>query len=303
TIFLDEIADMPLSTQARLLRVLESGEFIKVGSSKVLKTDVRVIAATNVNVSEAIHHGKFREDLYYRLSSVPIIIPPLRERKDDILLLFRKFAADFAEKYKMPSVTIEENAQELMLNYRWPGNIRQLKNIAEQISIIEKQRKIDIETLTRYLPQVSSSKLPVLMKTQGDKMEISERDILYRVLFEMRKDITELKQLVAEIMKEDNIPVKMQDLKNQFLKDLEHDYIPIENKNSSLKINTPETYIAEPIQSPEIYEESLSIQDREVDLIKKALDKHRGKRKNAARELGISERTLYRKIKEYNIDN
>ncbi|MFA5195773.1 MAG: sigma-54 dependent transcriptional regulator, partial [Bacteroidales bacterium] len=157
TIFLDEIADMPLSTQARLLRVLESGEFIKVGSSKVLKTDVRVIAATNVNVSEAIHHGKFREDLYYRLSSVPIIIPPLRERKDDILLLFRKFAADFAEKYKMPSVTIEENAQELMLNYRWPGNIRQLKNIAEQISIIEKQRKIDIETLTRYLPQVSSS--------------------------------------------------------------------------------------------------------------------------------------------------
>jgi len=202
TIFLDEIADMPLSTQARLLRVLESGEFIRVGSSKVIKTNVRIIAATNINLTEAIQHGKFREDLYYRLNSVPITVPPLRDRKDDIILLFRKFASDFADKYKMPVIKMDEEAQNLILNYRWPGNIRQLKNITEQISIIEKQRNINAQTLTKYLPQVNMSKLPVLLKNQGDQMELSERDILYRVLFEMRRDITELKQLVADILKD-----------------------------------------------------------------------------------------------------
>jgi len=303
TIFLDEIADMPLPTQARLLRVLESGEFIKVGSSKVLKTDVRVIAATNVNVSEAIQQNRFREDLYYRLNSVPINIPPLRERKDDIVLLFRKFASDFAEKYKMPSVILDEEAQSLMQTYRWPGNIRQLKNITEQISIIEKQRNINAATLSQYLPQVSNSKLPVLLKPQGEKMELSERDILYRVLFEMRKDITDLKHLVADIIKDGSVPVNVQDLKNQFLQNYKQEFEHHAVNETQIKDTNPETYIAEPIQYPDVYEESLSLQDREVEMIKKALDKYHGKRKNAAKELGISERTLYRKIKEYNIDN
>jgi len=303
TIFLDEIADMPLPTQARLLRVLESGEFIKVGSSKVLKTDVRVIAATNVNVTEAIHQNKFREDLYYRLNSVPITIPPLRERKDDILLLFRKFTTDFAEKYKMPPVMLDEDARTLMIAYRWPGNIRQLKNIAEQISIIEKQRNINAATLSGYLPHVGESKLPVLLRQPGDKAEISERDLLYRVLFEMRKDITDLKHLVADILKEGNVSVNAQDIKNQFLQNYHQDYETVTTHEPAVKINKPETYIAEPIQDPDVYEESFSLQDREIEMIKKALDKYHGKRKNAAKELGISERTLYRKIKEYNIDN
>ncbi len=303
TIFLDEIADMPMPTQARLLRVLESGEFIKVGSSKVLKTDVRVIAATNVNVAEAIRHNRFREDLFYRLSSVPISIPPLRERKDDILLLFRKFASDFADKYKMPSIVLDDDAKELMLNYRWPGNVRQLKNITEQISIIEKQRNINASVLSKYLPQISENKLPVLLRPQGDKSEISERDILYRVLFEMRKDITDLKHLVADIMKEEGGAVNIPDLKNQFMQNYENDFDTVGAVKTPIKINKPESYDAEPIQDPEVYEESLSLQEREMDLIKKALEKNRGKRKHAAKELGISERTLYRKIKEYNIDN
>ncbi|HOY32249.1 MAG TPA: sigma-54 dependent transcriptional regulator [Bacteroidales bacterium] len=303
TIFLDEIADMPLPTQARLLRVLESGEFIKVGSSKVLKTDVRVIAATNVNVTEAIQHNRFREDLFYRLNSVPISMPPLRERKDDIVLLFRKFASDFAEKYKMPAAILDEDAQELMMAYRWPGNIRQLKNITEQISIIEKQRNISSVTLSKYLPQATESKLPVLLRQQSDKSEISERDILYRVLFEMRKDITDLKHLVADIIKEGNISVNMQDLKNQFLQNYYNDHVQADTHEHSVKVEKTETYEAEPIPYPDVYEESLSLQEREIDLIKKALDKNHGKRKNAAKELGISERTLYRKIKEYNIDN
>ncbi len=303
TIFLDEIADMPLPTQARLLRVLESGEFIKVGSSKVLKTDVRVIAATNINVAEAIQHNRFRVDLYYRLNSVPINIPALRDRKDDIVLLFRKFASDFAEKYKMPATMLDESAQELMVNYRWPGNIRQLKNITEQISIIEKQRNISASILSKYLPQVTESKLPVLLRPQSDKAEISERDILYRVLFEMRKDITDLKHLVADIIKEGNVSVSTQDLKNQFLQNYNQDFSPVNNDEPSIKITKPETFEAEPIQYPDVYEESLSLQEREIDLIKKALDKNHGKRKNAAKELGISERTLYRKIKEYNIEN
>ncbi|MEI6124639.1 MAG: sigma-54 dependent transcriptional regulator [Bacteroidota bacterium] len=302
TIFLDEIADMPLSTQARLLRVLESGEFIRVGSSKVLKTNARIIAATNINLPEAIQHGKFREDLYYRLNSVPITVPPLRDRKDDIILLFRKFASDFAEKYKMPVIVMDEEAQSLILNYRWPGNIRQLKNITEQISIIEKQRNINAQTLAKYLPQVNMSKLPVLLKNQNEQMELSERDILYRVLFEMRKDITELKHLVADILKDGNISPHMQDQKAQFLHNFNNDFEPDFKADVDVQIHPPDTIITESIQYPDVYEESLSLQQREMDLVKKALEKYHGKRRKAAQELGISERTLYRKIKEYDIE-
>jgi len=302
TIFLDEIADMPLSTQARLLRVLESGEFIKVGSSKVLKTNVRIIAATNINLTEAIQHGKFREDLYYRLNSVPITVPPLRDRKDDVLLLFRKFASDFADKYKMPGIVLDDDAQGLMLNYRWPGNIRQLKNITEQISIIEKQRNINSQTLAKYLPQANISKLPVLLKNQNEMMDFSERDILYRVLFEMRKDITDLKHLVGEILKDGNISADIQDLKSQFLNNLKtefsQEYVP-ENK---VKIHEPETILTESVQYPDVYEETLSLQQKEKHTIIKALEKYPKKRRLAAKELGISERTLYRKIQEYNLD-
>jgi len=218
-------------------------------------------------------------------------------------LLFRKFASDFAEKYKMPAAILDEDAQELMMAYRWPGNIRQLKNITEQISIIEKQRNISSVTLSKYLPQATESKLPVLLRQQSDKSEISERDILYRVLFEMRKDITDLKHLVADIIKEGNISVNMQDLKNQFLQNYYNDHVQADTHEHSVKVEKTETYEAEPIPYPDVYEESLSLQEREIDLIKKALDKNHGKRKNAAKELGISERTLYRKIKEYNIDN
>ena len=302
TIFLDEIADMPISTQARLLRVLESGEFIRVGSSKVMKTNVRIIAATNVNLIDAIQHGKFREDLYYRLNSVPIIVAPLRDRKEDILLLFRKFASDFAEKYKMPVIVLDEEAQSLMLNYRWPGNIRQLKNITEQISIIEKQRNINAETLTKYLPQISMSKLPVLLKNQGENMELSERDILYRVLFEMRRDITELKHLVVEILNDDGTSANIQDKKAQFLDNFDNEFRQDFKKDEEIHIHQPEVESTEPVPYSDVYEESLSLQQREVDVIKRALEKYRGRRKNAAKELGISERTLYRKIKDNDLD-
>lgn len=303
TIFLDEIADMPLSTQARLLRVLETGEFIKVGSSKVLKTNVRVIAATNINLVEAIQNGKFREDLYYRLNSVPITVPPLRERKEDIVLLFRKFASDFAEKYKMPVVILDDEAQNLLLNYRWPGNIRQLKNITEQISIIEKQRTISALTLTRYLPQASTSKLPVLLRNNPETMELSERDILYRVLFEMKKDITDLKHLVSEIIREGAFSPDIHDLKSQFLGKINPEFANELDAEPKVHITEPDTILTESIQYPDVYEESLSLQHSELELIRKALEKHKGKRKNAAKELGISERTLYRKIKEYDIED
>jgi transcriptional regulator with PAS, ATPase and Fis domain len=302
TIFLDEIADMPLSTQARLLRVLESGEFIKVGSSKVLKTNVRIIAASNINLTEAIQHGKFREDLYYRLNSVPITVPPLRERKDDVLLLFRKFASDFADKYKMPGIVLDEEAQGLILNYRWPGNIRQLKNITEQISIIEKQRNINAQTLAKYLPQANNSKLPVLLKNQGDMMDFSERDILYRVLFEMRKDITDLKHLVGEILKDGNISADIQDLKTQFLHNLKTEFTQDFANDNKVQIHEPETILTESVQYPDVYEETLSLQEKEKHTIIKALEKYPKKRRLAAKELGISERTLYRKILEYDIE-
>jgi DNA-binding NtrC family response regulator len=275
TIFLDEVADLPMPTQVRLLRVLETGEFIKVGGTKVLKSNVRVIAATNVNISEAIMRGKFREDLFYRLNTVPIFIQPLRERKEDIYLLFRKFAADFAEKYRMPAIQLTEDAQHSMAAYYWPGNIRQLKNITEQISIIEHQRTINAEILKQYLPEQMSSNLPALYnKDDNEKSFASEREILYKILFDMRNDVNDLKRLVAA-----------------------QNYVEMMPNREPMTVQEPEI-----IDTQEIKDESLSISDREADLIQKALEKCRGRRRNAAKELGISERTLYRKIKEYNLD-
>ena len=303
TIFLDELGELPLPTQARLLRVLESGEFFKVGSSKVQKTNVRVIAATNANLEEAIQKGKFREDLYYRLSTVPIRLAPLRERREDIHLLFRKFAANFAEKYRMPTIHLTDEAKEMLVNYSWKGNIRQLKNITEQISVIENHREIGAETLSRYLPAVYQSNLPMLLPENGESQSgMSERDILHKVLFNMQKDITELKKIIVDIVQNggngSSIP--------------ENDIEIINKMNQDVRDNfTSETYPVRPtisyqgqpapIQEHEEVEEILSLEEKEKEMIAKALDKHRGKRKYAAKELGISERTLYRKIKEYGL--
>lgn len=305
TIFLDEVGELPLSTQVRLLRVLETGEFIRVGSSKVQKTDVRVVAATNVNILEAIKQGKFREDLYYRLNTVPIYIPPLRKRKEDTHLLFRKFASDFADKYRMPPIRLTENALQILLNYKWPGNIRQLKNITEQISIIEKDRMIHPETLRRYLPETEMNELPALYKPVDEKTFSSEREILYQVLFDMKRDMTELKKLVHDLMDEDisqaSSKEKTHIIKQYFdnkqkveRRQTDHvpDFVPAVDAKDEEYIEDTEEYV----------EESLSLVDKEIELIKKALEKHHGKRKYAAEDLGISERTLYRKIKEYNID-
>jgi transcriptional regulator with PAS, ATPase and Fis domain len=302
TIFLDEIAELPLSTQVRLLRVLESGEFIRVGSSKVQKTDVRVVAATNVDMLGAIDSGKFRQDLYYRLSTVPIYLPPLRERKEDILLLFRKFASDFAENYRMPAITLDEEARSLLMNYRWPGNVRQLKNITEQISIIEKNREISPDTLLKYLPEIRNKDLPVLYKKDAETVDYTEREILYKVLFDMKKDIFDLKKLVMEIMEQGGSAEKLSEELSHSYHKLFTDMEGVHPPESTIQIHQPyPTHISEDVEDHEIFEESLSLSDREKELIIKALDKHKGKRKNAARELGISERTLYRKIKEYNI--
>lgn len=303
TIFLDEVAELPLSTQVRLLRVLETGEFLKVGSSKVLKTNVRLVAATNVNVEGAIRQGKFREDLYYRLSSVPIIVPPLRERKDDIYLLFRKFAADFAEKYRMPVIELSDEARLMLENYRWPGNVRQLKNITEQISIIENNRRITPESLRRYLPEGSFNELPVLYQGESKDNSISERDLLYKVLFDMKKDIHDLKKIVADILSGEKAGIPAVDNISHFYDHPEDLHVSIRPAEKAIPIK--KEYVEEfdvPIQDSEVIEESLSLQKKEIDLIRKALEKHNGKRKNAANELGISERTLYRKIKEYEID-
>lgn len=302
TIFLDEVAELPMSTQVRLLRVLESGEFMKVGSSKVIKTNVRVVAATNLNIPDAISKGKFREDLYYRLNTVPIVIPALRERKDDILLLFRKFSADFAEKYRMPPLQVDEEAQSVLRNYRWPGNVRQLKNFTEQMSIIEKQKKITTDTLTKYLPQ-SSSELPVLYnQPKTDDSFSSERDIMYKLLFDMKKDIFEMKKIIFDIIDSEDKGRDISINNNKMLRKMYHEITDEE------KDNIPEISITEKPdnsdrfdKTEEVIEESLSLQDKEIDYIRKALEKHNGRRKKAAEELGISERTLYRKIKEYNI--
>ena len=303
TLFLDEIGELPLSTQVRLLRVLESGEFIRVGSSQVQKTNVRVIAATNVDLTKAIRENQFREDLYYRLNTVPIKIAPLRERSGDVLLLFRKFASDFAEKYKMPSIRLAEDAQKVMLNYRWPGNVRQLKNITEQISIIETERDITAAKLIHYLPSENIEVLPALYnKGLDEKTFSSEREILYKILFDMKKDMNDLKKLVHDFMDGGQSP-KVQEDNSQLFRKL--------YQESEDVYQNPPTYPAPVIlkntihnniqDTEEFVEESLSLEDKEIEMIRKSLEKHNGKRKLAASELGISERTLYRKIKEYNI--
>ncbi len=310
TIFLDEVAELPVSTQVRLLRVLESGEFMKVGSSKLRTTNVRVIAATNVKIPQAISDGKFRQDLFYRLNSVPIHIPSLRERKEDINLLFRKFSVDFSEKYRMPSIKLDDDSKKLLMNYRWEGNIRQLKNVTEQISTIETERLVGAETLEKYLPNTSARDLPMLYSKKEDE-NLSERDLLYKVLFDMRKDITELKKTVVEIMQTGGSPKISKEESQQVLNKIDQDYDIILNPHNSASTSENNDHYEEDLEeqvfesfqneSIEVIEESLSIQKKEEDLIKRALNKHHGKRKNAAKDLGISERTLYRKIKEYDI--
>lgn len=304
TIFLDEVAELPLGTQARLLRVLESGEYIRVGSSKVQKTDVRIIAATNVDVYDSVRNGKFREDLYYRLNTVPLRIPSLNERKEDIYLLFRKFAADFSDKYRSPGLQLEPEAIQALTNYNWPGNVRQLKNIAEQICVLEKERNVTVQALLNYIPNEQNSNLPMTVNSKN-KEDFSERDILYKVLFDMKKDMMDLKKLVAEIIQNGGNTSRIMADNPQFINQL---YQEVELDNSS----EPTLTIKHPTQNaPNDYnyahdaeevEESLSLVDRESELIKKALKKHKGKRKFAAQELGISERTLYRKIKELNLN-
>lgn len=298
TIFLDEIAEMPHATQARLLRVLESGEFIKVGSSKVQKTNVRVVAATNVNLQTAIAKSKFREDLYYRLNTVPINVPPLRERKPDIHLLFRKFAADFAAKYRMPPIKLDAEAEKVLSAYYWQGNVRQLKNITEQISVIEKTRDVKADTLQRYLPQASTTTLPAVMKPEGD---LNERDILYKVLFDMKKDLTDLKRVVVDLI-ENDAGLK-QDFKPENAKIIKDLYNEVGVPETTIQLGYGGPRIDDDIQEPEeVVEEAKSFAQIEEEMIRKLLVKYKGKRKPVAKELGISERTLYRKINEYNID-
>ncbi|MBU0763850.1 MAG: sigma-54 dependent transcriptional regulator [Bacteroidetes bacterium] len=303
TIFLDEVAELPLSTQVRLLRVLESGELLKVGSSKVQKTNVRMVAATNVNVIEAIQDHKFREDLYYRLNTVPVYIPPLRERREDIPVLFRKFTLDFAERYRMPPIEIDAEAHHILVNYRWDGNIRQLKNITEQISIIEEKRMISAQTLKKYLPDYSLERLPAIYKGGEERPFSSEREILYKILFDMKRDMTELKKIVLEIIQNGANKVKVHDNNAKLIRKLYDDVEPFNGHTDekTFDYDVPKGEHPHIEDTEEIVEESLSLGEKEVELIKKALEKHNGKRKYAAQELGISERTLYRKIKEYDI--
>ena len=303
TIFLDEVAELPMQTQVRLLRVLETGEFMRVGASKVIKTNVRVVAATNENMMDAISSGKFREDLYYRLSTVPIQLPALRDRKDDIHLLFRKFAHDFAEKYRMPAIKLIDESVALLVSNSWPGNIRQLKNLVEQLSVIETTREIDTITLGSYLSQKRQSTGLVLQK-DTQKNDFSERELMYKFLFDMKKDLTELKKLVVDIVgKDGKVPLSEHQTNyvNQIYSEVQNEIVP---PNRSLPEAGQTIEVSRPaFEEHQEVEESLSLEDREKELIKKALEKHRGKRKYAAQELGISERTLYRKIKEYNLVN
>ncbi|HET7361662.1 MAG TPA: sigma-54 dependent transcriptional regulator [Salinimicrobium sp.] len=310
TIFLDEVGELPLTTQVRLLRVLENGEFIKVGSSKVQKTNVRIVAATNLDMHEAIKKEKFREDLYYRLSTVEIYLPPLRERNEDIHLLFRKFASDFALKYKMPTIRLEDEAVEVLQKYRWGGNVRQLRNIAEQISVLEQERSISAEILKHYLPNVGSN-LPAVIANKRKEGDFSnEREILYKVLFDMKNDLNDLKKLTMELMengtgkevkKENESLIQKiygrdeEDVEPEEISDEKLELLQISEKNEPTKQDN--YYFAEDVEE----EERLSLQDKELELIKKSLERHRGKRKAAADELGISERTLYRKIKQYDL--
>ena len=310
TIFLDEVGELPLATQARLLRVLESGEYIKVGSSKVQKTDVRIVAATNVNLTEAIAEGRFREDLYYRLNTVPIKVPALRERSHDIALLFRKFASDFAEKYRMPAIQLTEDAKAMLLAYPWPGNVRQLKNITEQISVIETNREINTEILQKYLPaEISDNRLPMLLggRGGGHKTFESEREILYQVLFDMRRDMTELKKLVNTLMSERGGQPVNTSAPSGMPYYPDKGYSLVHPPQSPISI-TPvkhggSTRVDDDIQDTEVFvEEPLSLDEVEKEMIRKALERHHGRRKNAAKDLNISERTLYRKIKEYGLE-
>ena len=303
TIFLDEVAELPLGTQARLLRILESGQYLRVGSSKVQKTDVRIIAATNVDVYDRVSNGKFREDLYYRLNTVPLRIPALHERKEDIFLLFRKFAADFSDKYRSPALHLEPDAVKILSNYSWPGNVRQLKNIAEQICVLEKERNVEGPALLHYIPNESGQNLP--MKINPSKEDFTERDILYKVLFDMKKDMVELKKLVAEIIHHGGNTAPVLADNPQYINQLYRDVELPSNHDRSFTIQQPaannnHTDYNYAHEAEEV-EESLSLIDKESDLIKKALKKHKGKRKFAAQELGISERTLYRKIKELDL--
>ena len=309
TIFLDEVGELPLSTQVRLLRILENGEFIKVGSSKVQKTDVRIVAATNVNTIEAIKKGKFREDLYYRLSTVEINLPPLRARKEDIPLLFRKFASDFAQKYKMPTLRLDDDAQKLLVQYRWNGNIRQLRNVAEQASVLEKERLLTAVMLRHYLPDMGSQLPAVVDINQKDGDFSSEREILYKVLFDMKSDLNDLKKLTHELMENENIS-SVQKNNPDLIKKI---YGEETNENKTLEfigktenkseINYPESNNVNQYDYAEtiIEEEPLSLLEKEIEMIKLALKRSNGKRKAASEELGISERTLYRKIKQFDL--
>ncbi|MFN8278499.1 MAG: sigma-54 dependent transcriptional regulator [Chitinophagales bacterium] len=301
TIFLDEVGELPLGTQARLLRVLETGEYLRVGSSKVMKTDVRVVAATNVNLQQAVSAGKFREDLYYRLSTVPIYIPPLRERGEDIYLLFRKFCIDFSERMRMPPVKLQEDARVLILKYTWPGNVRQLKNVAEQLSILADARDISAADLVRIVPDIAESRLPALTRDVQRTDQFSEREILYKVIFDLKKDFQDLKQFVFELSKNHlnaGMPAGEAHSNNIFFNEPQATPLLPVNKDHDLVIHhEPAAY-----QPHETIEESLSIEAKEKELIVKALKKHRNRRRDAAADLGISERTLYRKIKEYGLE-
>ncbi len=303
TIFLDEVAELPLSTQVRLLRVLESGEFMRVGSSKVIKTNVRIVAATNVNVSSAISRGKFREDLYYRLNTVPIQVPSLRERKEDIYIMFRKFASEIAERYRMPMVQLNEEARVILTNYRWPGNVRQLKNVTEQLSVIESERIITPAILRNYLTE-PFNELPALYnKPYENSQDFSERELMYKILFEMRRDINDMKKIIADLMLEGKIQKKPEEINTPIIQKLYDNSEPfVDSLSTYQRHKKDETEFTEDIRDSEIIEESLSLEGKEKDFIKRALQKNKGRRKKAATELGISERTLYRKIKEYGLE-
>ena len=313
TIFLDEVGELPLTTQVRLLRVLENGEFIKVGSSKVQKTNVRIVAATNIQMFEAIKKEKFREDLYYRLSTIEIPIPALRKRKQDIHLLFRKFSSDFALKYKMPTIRLLDDAVQLLQNYRWSGNVRQLRNVAEQVSVLESTREITASVLKGYLPDMGTQ-LPAIVNKETSGSDFSnEREILYKVLFDMKSDLNDLKKLTLELMENDNhkdVQEKNEHLIQKIYKDQNLSNSKHESQILSLSESNQKNETIEIVKPNENYdfiedideeEETLSLHDKELELIKKSLERHKGKRKLAADELGISERTLYRKIKQYDL--
>jgi len=313
TIFLDEVAELPLGTQVRLLRVLETGEIIRVGSSKVIKTNVRVVAATNVDFSAAIQAGKFREDLYYRLSQVPIHMPALRERREDVILLFKKFTTDFSEKYRMPVLQLTAEGEQILRNYSWPGNVRQLKNITEQMSVLEENREISAETLSRYIPSEGFSSKPMIVGKGTSATDFTEREILYKVLFDMKNDLNDLKKLVLGMIQnggpyevnQENAALFQKVFHEDDATDVieNHSYPAVNTNTNTGVIHLGQARPEQPMahSSHEEVEESLSLTDSEKDLIKKALQKHKNKRKYAAQELGISERTLYRKIKEYNL--